>query len=156
MLTAAILAASAAWTLNRTVDPIDGTARNTAILRDRGNALVIQCDISGPERQLIVAVKPGKYIGFPDAGPIEYRYDNQPISAEQEWEKLKDLIGTFQQSESLAFVYGMTGAQSVAIRLYDWQRFPTTVVFGLPDDRAAIDRVLDLCQIPRPDIRGAQ
>lgn len=149
MVTTAILAAAAAWSLSKNVDPIDGTARTTAVLRDRGNALVVQCDSLGTERQLIVAIKPAKYVGFPESGPIEYRYDNQPDAAEQEWEKLKDLIGTFQQSESLAFVYGMTGAHRVAIRLYDRENFPSTVTFELPEDRAAVDAVLDLCLVPR-------
>ena len=149
MLTAAILAAAATWSTSHRVDPVDGTVRTAAVLRERGDALFVQCDVSGADRQLIVAIRPAKYVGFPDSGPIEYRFNNQPAPAQQEWEKLKQLVGTLQQSQGLAFVYGMAGAQSVAIKLYDWEKFPTTVVFELPEDRGAVDMVLDLCQLPR-------
>lgn len=149
MLTAALLVTASAWSLGKNIDPVDGTVRTVATLRDHGNTLFVQCEVAGTERQLIVAVKSAKYVGFPDTGPIEYRYNNQPTAAEQQWEKFKEAIGTLQQSQGLAFVYGMPGAQSVAIKLYDWEKFPTTVVFELPEDRAAVDTVLDLCQVPR-------
>lgn len=146
MLTASLLAA-AAWSLSQKIDPIDGTARATAVLRNSGGALVIQCDSAGAERKLIVAVKPGKYVGFPENGAIEYRYDNQKIIVQQHWDSLRDLIGTFEQFQSRSFVDDMTGAQSVAIRLFDRQSFPSTLTFDLPADRAAIDRVLEACEI---------
>ena len=151
MLTIPLLAAAATWSLSQRVDPIDGTARATAVLRNHGDALVVQCDSAGPERKLIVAVKPAKYVGFPENGLIEYRYNNQKIVVQQHWDSLRDLIGTFEQFQSRSFVDDMTGADSVAIRLYDREEFPSTLTFDLPRDRTAMDRVLDACQISRAE-----
>lgn len=148
MLTVALVATAAAWILNETVDPIDGTARATAVLRNHGDALVVQCDSAGAERKLIVAVKPAKYVGFPENGLVEYRYNNQKIIVQQHWDRLRDLVGTFEQFQSRSFVDDMTGAASLAIRLYDRDDFPSTMTFDMPANRVALDQVVDACRVP--------
>ncbi|MGQ0559436.1 MAG: hypothetical protein ACT4OE_07605 [Sphingosinicella sp.] len=128
-------------------DAMTDEVRAHAILRQRGDRLVISCD---PARYRGARVTfhsrrwlaPASLVLFDEK--LMYRIDDQPPQQSM-WRIRHRRAELYREARAAAFVNELTGARRLAIRTRDIENRRFDTVFDLPDVRPAIDQAMNAC-----------
>lgn len=128
----------------RDVDPIDDTDRSiiatTAIdaaLYDNPR-LIWRC----LDQELELIYDPDEYLGEDQSIPVQFRFDNEPASAVQDWNFSTSGTAAFApESQTSAFTAAVLDARRVVMRVWDYSDEAYTYTFDLAGIRNALSEL---------------
>lgn len=138
-------------TVEVVTDAITDQVSASAILRDRGERLVVACDASEYEG-LRVSFHSTHWLArgnlFSGQRPLIYRFDDQP-PRRMLW-NVRERSGRLRgQSRVIPFLRALIGAERLVIRTLDIEDRRFDLLFRIAGARPAIDQLLEACKESR-------
>lgn len=139
-----LLAAAAVWSTSEYKDPINDRMQYTASMEYGGIGLHVICvPKAGRDRKkAFVEVSTQRHLGFDGIAEVHYRFDDKKADFGL-WHFEGKSVSTDSPEQ---FLSEARGAQKLTLRIVDFERQPLDIIFNLPSDFSAVDRVYSHCE----------